>query len=296
MRQNFYLITWILLVVFSTSVNAFETEVSDLKIICHKIESEGIASAYENYIFEIENYSEHSLVQLQWSYSLPLKGGEADIVATSNDATFTIPVVVDKSEYDISADNIIEGIIILKYNVNEVEKTALYELNLDLKPKIISYSEITKTVNETETTYSIDFTVRYTGKDYLRVGVIEEYSSILEMETVEEPYIAHVHRSSINIDDYAWVYLLVQNEYGKDEIVITLEKWDGNTGISNNRMEESSYELSDAFAVKVYSKTGKYIMWIEDINELRSLTSDIYILQLYDDKGVCYKTIKYISE
>lgn len=60
-------------------------------------------------------------------------------------------------------------------------------------------------------------------------------------------------------------------------------------------MEESSYELSDAFAVKVYSKTGKYIMWIEDINELGSLVSDIYILQLYDDKGVCYKTIKYIK-
>lgn len=60
-------------------------------------------------------------------------------------------------------------------------------------------------------------------------------------------------------------------------------------------MEEFSYELSDAFAVKVYSKTGKYIMWIEDINELRSLTSDIYILQLYDDEGVCYKTIKYIK-
>ena len=56
-------------------------------------------------------------------------------------------------------------------------------------------------------------------------------------------------------------------------------------------MEEFSYELSDAFAVKVHSKTGKYIMWIEDINELRNLTSDIYILQLYDDKGVCYKTI-----
>ena len=45
-------------------------------------------------------------------------------------------------------------------------------------------------------------------------------------------------------------------------------------------MEEFSYELSDAFAVKVHSKTGKYIMWIEDINELRNLTSDIYILQL----------------
>ena len=26
-----------------------------------------------------------------------------------------------------------------------------------------------------------------------------------------------------------------------------------------------------------------------------SLVSDIYILQLYDNKGVCYKTIKYIK-
>ena len=225
--------------------------------------------------------------------SLPLKGGETRIVATSDEATFTIPVVGDESEYDISADKVIEGIVTLRYNAGGVENTTLYRFDLDLKPKIISYSEIIKTVNETKTAYSIDFTVRYTGKDYLAVGVLEEYSSILKMETFKEPYVAHVHRSSINIDNYAWLVLRVDNQYGRDEVVITLEKLDGDTGISDNRMGESSGELSDAFAVKVYSKAGKYIMEIRDMDELGSLTPDIYILRLYNDKGVCYKTIKY---
>ena len=113
------------------------------------------------------------------------------------------------------------------------------------------------------------------------------------METFKEPYVAHVHRSSINIDNYAWLVLRVDNQYGRDEVVITLEKLDGDTGISDNRMGESSGELSDAFAVKVYSKAGKYIMEIRDMDELGSLTPDIYILRLYNDKGFCYKTIKY---
>ena len=78
----------------------------------------------------------------------------------------------DESEYDVSADKVIEGIVTLRYNAGGVEKTALYGFDLDLKPKIISYSEILKTVNETKTAYSIDFTVRYTGKDYLDVGVL----------------------------------------------------------------------------------------------------------------------------
>ncbi|WP_455586568.1 hypothetical protein [Bacteroides sp.] len=280
--------------IFDISVNASETEVPDLKIICHKIESEGIVSAYEDYIFEIENNSEYSIIQPQWSYLLPLKGGGKAEIATSDDVTFTIPVVKDRSKYSITADYIIEGTITLNCMVNGMEKSATYELHLDLKPKIISYSEIVKTANETKTTYSIDFTVRYTGKDYLRVGVREDYSPFLEIETVEEPYVAHVHRNGINTFDYAWVILSVENEYGKDEVIITLEKWDGNTGMDNNLMEESSCGLADAFSVKVYSKTGKYIMWAKDKNELKRLTPDVYILQLCDGKDVCYKTIKYM--
>ena len=37
MRPNLYSITWMLLMVLAASVNAFETETPDLKIVCHKI-------------------------------------------------------------------------------------------------------------------------------------------------------------------------------------------------------------------------------------------------------------------
>ena len=295
MRPNLYSITWMLLMAFATSVNAFETESPDLKIVCHKIESEGIVSAYETYLFEIGDYPEHSLGQFQWSYSLPLKGGEPRIVATSDETTFTIPVVGDESEYDISADKVIEGIVTLRYNAGGVEKTALYGFDLDLKPKIISYSEIIKTVNETKTAYCIDFTVRYIGKDYLDVGVLEEYSSILKMETFKEPYVAHVHRSSINIDNYAWLVLRVDNQYGRDEVVITLENLIDTPDGNNNLIADSQipHEFMDASFIKVYTKEGRYIMQIVGMDDLYKLDTDIYILRLCNDKGVCYKTIKY---
>ena len=297
MRPNLYSISWMLLMAFATSVNAFETESPDLKIVCHKIESEGIVSAYETYLFEIGDYPKHSLGQLQWSYSLPLKGGEPRIVATSDEATFTIPVVGDESEYDISADKVIEGIVTLRYNAGGVENTTLYRFDLDLKPKIISYSEIIKTVNETKTAYSIDFTVRYTGKDYLRVGVMEDYSYVLKMKTIKEPYVAHVHRSSINIEDYAWVVLRVENQYGRDEVVITLENLIDTPDGSNNLIADSQipHEFMDASFIKVYTKDGRYIMQIVGMDDLYKLDTDIYILQFYDNKGVCFKTTKYIK-
>ena len=53
MRRNFYLIT-LLLMAFSTSVNAFETEVPDLKIVADGIDNTGIASATRGYSFRAD--------------------------------------------------------------------------------------------------------------------------------------------------------------------------------------------------------------------------------------------------
>lgn len=294
MRKCFYLVV-LLLVIFDASLRALEKEMPELRIVCDKIEKEEIISAYESYTFEINNYSQYSIAQPQWSYSLFLKEGGENVIATSSGATFTIPIVEDRNRYNISANNTIEGMITFKCIVDGVEQTVSYNMVLDLKPKIISYSEIVKTLNATETAYSIDFTVRYTGKDYLRVGVREEYSSNLKFETIEEPYIAHVHRSGINSTDYAWVYLRVENEYGKDEVIITLERWEDGTGIISHPVDKFTFDLNNASSIMVYSKTGKYLMRTRDTNDLKKLSQDIYILRLCDEKGICYKTIKYVS-
>lgn len=268
-------------------------EQSDLKIVCERIEEDGFASAYESYSFSIENNTVHSISEPQWTYTLLLKGGGESIIATSPNDIFTIPVVENKDEYDIDADHCISGRIVFRGIIDGEESIVSYNIMLDLKPRIISYSEIIKTVNETNTAYSIDFTVRYVGSDFLRVGVREEYSPSLIMQTIEEPLVAHVYRSSINAFNYAWVWLHVYNEYGEDEITITLKNLIGDSDITGVQTIHSDFV--NASVIKIYTKEGKYMMQITNWDDLKELNQEIYILRLYNKDGIPFKTIKYLK-
>ena len=263
-------------------------EQSGLKIVCERIEEDGFASAYESYSFSIENNTDHSITEPQWTYTLPLKGGGEFIIATSPNDIFMIPIVESKDLYDIDVDHCISGRIVFRGIIDGEEAIVSYNIMLDLKPHIISYSEIIKTVNETNTAYSIDFTVRYVGSDFLRVGVREEYSPSLIMQTIEEPFVAHVRRSGINTFDCAWVWLHVYNEYGEDEVVITLES--DITGVQTIHSD-----FVNASIIKIYTKEGKYMMQITDWDNLKELNQEIYILQLCNKDGIPFKTIKYLK-
>ena len=263
-------------------------EQSGLKIVCGRIEEDGFASAYESYNFSIENNTVHPISEPQWTYTLPLKGGGESIIATSPNDIFTIPIVESKDLYDIDTDHCISGKILFSCIIDGEESVASYNIMLDLKPHIISYSEIIKTVNETNTAYSIDFTVRYVGSDFLRVGVREEYSPSLIMQTIEEPFVAHVRRSGINTFDCAWVWLHVYNEYGEDEVVITLES--DITGVQTIHSD-----FVNASVIKIYTKEGKYMMQITNWDDLKELNQEIYILQLCNKDGIPFKTIKYLK-
>ena len=268
-------------------------EQSGLKIVCERIEEDGFASAYESYSFSIENNTDHSITEPQWTYTLPLKGGGEFIIATSPNDIFTIPIVERKDLYDIDVDHCISGRIVFRGIIDGEEAIVSYNIMLDLKPHIISYSEIIKTVNETNTAYSIDFTVRYVGSDFLRVGVREEYSPSLIMQTIEEPFVAHVYRSSINAFNYAWVWLHVYNEYGEDEITITLKNLIGDSDITGVQTIHSDFV--NASIIKIYTKEGKYMMQITDWDNLKELNQEIYILQLCNKDGIPFKTIKYLK-
>lgn len=263
-------------------------EQSGLKIVCGRIEEDGFASAYESYNFSIENNTDHFISEPQWTYTLPLKGGGETIIATSQNDIFTIPIVESKDLYDIDADHCISGRIVFRGIIDGEESVASYNIMLDLKPHIISYSEIIKTVNETNTAYSIDFTVRYVGSDFLEVGVREEYSPFLEIQTIEEPLVAHVRRSGINTFDCAWVWLHVYNEYGEDEVIITLES--DITGVQTIHSD-----FVNASVINIYTKEGKYMMQITDWDNLKELNQEIYILQLCNKDGIPFKTIKYLK-
>ncbi len=263
-------------------------EQSGLKIVCERIEEDGFASAYESYNFSIENNTVHPISEPQWTYTLPLKGGGESIIATSPNDIFTIPIVESKDLYDIDADHCISGRIVFRGIIDGEESIVSYNIMLDLKPRIISYSEIIKTVNETNTAYSIDFTVRYVGSDFLRVGVREEYSPFLEIQTIEEPLVAHVRRSGINTFDCAWVWLHVYNEYGEDEVIITLES--DITGVQTIHSD-----FVNASVIKIYTKEGKYMMQITNWDDLKELNQEIYILQLCNKDGIPFKTIKYLK-
>ena len=47
--------------------------------------------------------------------------------------------------------------------------------------------------------------------------------------------------------------------------------------------------------IKVFTKEGKYVMQVKEIDSLNKLDKDIYILQFYDSNSICFKTIKYMK-
>lgn len=269
------------------------SEQTGIEIIGEGLGEDRIGSTSQRYHFRAKNHSDYPISSPQWLYTLPLKDGKRDTVATSSDMTLSIPAIGDVDMYDMNTDGDLDGEIAFKCKMNGSEVTTLYHITLELKPKILSYSEIVKTLNETNTAYNVDFTVHYRGMDYLWAGVIEEYSSALEMQTVEEPYVAHVHISNINSDNDAWLVLRVENRYGKDEVVITLEKLtDGSgTGIPSTEGEQTP----DISFIKVYTMDGRYIMQVSGMDDLNRLGKDVYILQLYGSDGTCFKTTKYMK-
>ena len=104
-------------------------EQSGLKIVCERIEEDGFASAYESYNFSIENNTNHSISEPQWTYTLPLKSGGETIIATSQNDIFTIPVVENKDEYDIDADHCISGRIVFR-GIIDGEESIVSNLSL----------------------------------------------------------------------------------------------------------------------------------------------------------------------
>lgn len=271
-------------------------EPSRIKIIGEGVGDDGIVSAYERCNFKIENDSDYPISQPQWTYTLPLKEGGEAVIETSQSLTYSIPVIESHDRYMINVDGDIGGLLTFKCTVDGKEVIALYNITLELKPKIVSYSEIVKTINNTGTAYSVDFTVRYTGCDYLRVGMQEEYSPSLIMETIEEPYVAHVHIGSINIFNYAWVILNAKNSYGEEEVIITLENLrSGSMNDNITEVPQLSDDLIKAAFIKVYNKEGQFLVQINRLEELMGLNKSVYILQFYNEDGICFKNTKYIN-
>lgn len=97
-----------------------------------------------------------------------------------------------------------------------------------------------------------------------------------------------MHRSSINAFNYAWVWLHVYNEYGEDEVIITLES--DITGV-----QTIHGDFVNASVIRIYTKEGKYMMQVTDWDDLKELNQEIYILQLCNKDGILFKTTKYLK-
>lgn len=268
------------------TVDSFSQEV---EIMGQGIDETGLASAYEEHQFMLQNHTGETITEALWTFALPQLDGKETVISQMPDAlSFSIGVIVDESKYNISTDGILSGRIIFTGKVNDTAVEAVFNLSLDFKPKIKAVDIIWKKKNEGFDSYNMYYTVEYVGSDYLFIQIEEEYAGGMESQFVYEPYFAHVLSKYITAPYYNWVDITAENKYGKDIYTIELPPYT-ESDVSDILLNEPEYTHID-----VFNEQGVKVTRIDSLNELHQQKKGVHILKFYKG-GACVKTTKYMK-
>lgn len=261
-----------------------------VKILCDDIDSTGIASASKSYNFSLQNLSSEVISDVMWNYRLPLSNGNDTIIATSyNSQTFTIPSISDATLFNRNIHGDIYGAIELSGNVNGEEISDIFNLSLELEPKIKNVT-ITNVSPIENGFYSISFIVEYSGCSQLRVEKVHEYSSGVPVYYINEPYIAHVTVRAIMPNQWAWIDIYATNRFGSD--IYTIELPALVDSYNNAKIGTISVDEIEVGLIDVYNPQGQIILAGVEKTALNTLVSGLYIVKYYDNSGNCLKTEK----
>ena len=255
----------------------------DFSIVGDNIPENGIASAYTSHTFRIEGDGNQNITNGKWTFVL-LSTDDSDIVVKQLEGNqpFLIDAVDNPDNYRISVNGGISGKVIFMGLVNGQSFKIIYNLTLDLKPKIFSV-DYTKSMNEGNASYNVNCKVDYQGAGGLYVSLEEEYSSLLRSQFVREPYLAHFSFDNISSHYYAWIDIKAENEYGSDTYTIELPPIDSTeTKLINPEIKEN------ITSIKVYNTGGLYLKTIQGLGETINMPSGVYILNFYN----CDKLVK----
>lgn len=184
-----------------------------LSIQCNNISTNGIGSAYESHVFSLLK-GNSNISNYKWKFLLKNKLGDFVQITASSSESFTIPAISSSDQFLVNINGDLEGRIECDYTLNGKKYSATpFALSLELKPTILSISDISITNND-QYEFSLNFNVRYAGADYVSVEIEEEYNTTLRNYRFDEPYLAHIKTGNITNLYYSWVTVIVSNKYG----------------------------------------------------------------------------------
>ena len=123
----------VLLLVSSVAVEGKE----DVEIIGRDMDSTGLVSSYTGHDFYIGGADAAYLDHICWKYILPSSDGKENVVFQKSDTKdFSIPQIDDASKYHININGDIDAKIVLEGEVRGLKISCVYNLTLELKPRI----------------------------------------------------------------------------------------------------------------------------------------------------------------
>lgn len=266
---------------------------NEVEIVGKGIDDTGLASAYESHTFTLQNHNGGTITDALWTYTLPLQNGKDTIISQApNSLPFNIQAIDNEDKYRINVNGDISGKIIFTGKIKGKEVEDIFNLSLELKPRIKAVKIIKKESNYPLSSYNMYYTVEYVGSDHLFIQIEEEYAGGMESQFVYEPFFAHVVSKYITAPFYNWVDITVENAYGKDIYTIELPPY---TESNTKALPLNKPEVKSQYTyIEVFDEQGRKITRIENLNELRMQKQGLYILKFYKDT-TCVKTTKYLK-
>lgn len=272
----------VLLLVSSVAVEGKE----DVEIIGRDMDSTGLVSSYTGHDFYIGGADAAYLDHICWKYILPSSDGKENVVIQKSDTKdFSIPQIDDASKYHININGEIDAKIVLEGEVRGLKISCVYNLSLELKPRIKSVKVVKIVSNMPKyESYDVYYDVEYVGSDELFISVEEEYGGAMSSQIIKEPFYAHVKSANITAPYYAWIDISAENKYGKDVYTLELPPYGNVAGINNLQLDDKHFVVRDLYGNRKLSTNS--------FSSLQSLPAGVYLVEVYSGK-TRIKTIKF---
>ncbi len=263
----------------------------DIEIVSNDLPDTGIGSAYTSHSFTIRNNSGTPIENRRWEFIAPLKTGGDRVVSSADGTTgFTIPAIGDSEEYAVNVNGDIRATVKFQGTVNGIAVKDSYSLSLELKPSINHVTIISREFTPEMSSYRLNLAVEYSGSDRISLAVEVEGNPVTYENEYHYPFIAHLTTKYISIDYYAWVDLIVRNEYGETIYTIDLEPL---IGLDENKNQTSvkTIDISENDIFEAVDFTGR-IAASGEMNELnKTLNPGFYIFKSKSNPSVTFKKV-----
>ena len=261
---------------------------NQVTIIGEGISNTGIASAYKEHKFHIENAPVIS--EYKWKCTLPLLNGGQEIIESSSQ-TFSLSPITDENKYAHTIEGDISVQITFEGKAGDTTFKGFYNLTLELKPRILD-AQILKIEPSSliENASNVYLSVDYEGSHYLYTRVVEEDLSTSHTFHSKVPYQAVFNLSNLFLDGYVWAAIVVNNQYGEDRLYIDITD---EFAYANSWVTSILKIAKSGSTYNVYDSNGFFLRTIDNVRELKTMAHGLYILKTtINGKS---RTIKYIK-